>query len=179
MKRITKTSLYALIASALVVGSCTGLAQGRGGNFDPEAMRQRMMDRYQEALEFNDAEWKAVRPLLEDVMEKQRNTTMSRFGGMMMMGRGQRPQGGRQGGQPGDRQGRRGFGGREPDPAMTALQETLESGDASASEIKGKLAALRKSRAKKEAALAASQEKLREVLTLQQEAKLVAAGMLR
>ena len=182
MKRKTKTALYALLASALFAGSYTGFAQGRGGgNFDPEEMRQRMMDRYQEVLEFDDAEWKAVRPLLEDVMAKQREATTGRFGGMMMMGRRQQggQQGARQGGQQGDRQNRRGFGGREPDAAMTALQETLESANPSASEIKSKLEAVRQSRAKKEAALAAAQKKLQACLTTEQEAKLVLAGMLK
>ena len=139
-----------------------------------------MMDRYQEVLGFNDTEWKAVQPLVEDVMAKQR---ASRTGGgmMMMMGRGRgggAQQGGRQqGGQQGDRQRRGGMFGGEPDQTVVALQEALESG-ASKSDIKTKLAAVRASRKKNEEALKKSQQTLLLALSPEQEARCVLAGLL-
>jgi len=53
-----------------------------GGNFDPAAMQQRMLDRYQEQLGFtNDVEWDAVKPLVQKVMDARRET----MGGMRGM----------------------------------------------------------------------------------------------
>ena len=44
-----------------------------GGNFDPAAMQQRMLDRVQEELGFtNDTEWDAVKPLVQKVMDAPR-----------------------------------------------------------------------------------------------------------
>src|SRR5664279_6647823 len=70
------------------------------GNFDPAQMQQRMMDRYKEVLEVtDDAEWKAMQPLVQKVMDARRDS----FGGM---GRGFGRGGPRGGGntQPADQQ---------------------------------------------------------------------------
>src|SRR5262245_66299436 len=53
---------------------------GGPGNFDPEQMRQRMMERYKEALGMSDDEWKLASPKIEKVMAAQRD---ARFGGFM------------------------------------------------------------------------------------------------
>ncbi len=180
--------LAALSILALVMfGASNAMAQrggGRGqggpggpGGFDPSQFMDRMMDRMQEQLEFSDAEWKVVRPMVEDVMEKQRATRGPGMGGMMF-GRGGR--GGRGGdnatGGRGGRGGRNPFGG--PDfPEQTALQDAIEN-DASADDLKAKLAAYKKAVASKEADLKKAQDKLRSVLSVKQEAQLTLFGMI-
>src|SRR5664279_3296926 len=74
-----------------------GSNQGGGGrpgrgNFDPAQMQQRMMERYKEVLEVtDDAEWKAMQPLVQKVMDLRRES----FSGM---GRGMFGRGGPRGG---------------------------------------------------------------------------------
>jgi hypothetical protein len=172
----------------LLAGGVSALAQGQGGQggqgrqrgggqFDPEQMRQRMMERYQERLEASDAEWQVIEPLLGKVMEAQRGSMGGRFGGMMFMGRRggdqQEPAGGGQQG----RQGRR-PGGMQGSEQVQALGEVLQQDNPSAAEIKDKLAAVRAERKKQEAELKTARENLRKVLTLKQEAMLVLAGTL-
>ncbi len=179
MKRIVKTALIAVAAGAMVLLPQNAVAQGRGGqrgpggrgNFDSAQMRERMMARFQERLGASNDEWQVIQPLLEDVMTKQRAAAGSRFGGMAMMFRP--PRGGDQGG------GQRGrFGRGKPNPAIESLQQALEDKDTPPAVLKAKLKALRDSRAKAAAALKASQEKLRAVLTLRQEAQMVMVGAL-
>ena len=57
---------------------------------------------------------------------------------------------------------------------MSALQKAIESGN----NIEAKLSAFRKARAKKEAALKKSQETLKSVLTIKQEAVAVTIGLI-
>ena len=85
---------------------------------------------------------------------------------------------GRGGGPGGDRGGsRRGRGG-ESDGPSAALKDVLDEEGASASEIKAKLEALRKDRAKKAKDLAKARNQLKQVLTVKQEATLVLMGVL-
>ncbi len=79
----------------------------------------------------------------------------------------------------GDR-GRRGRGfGREDTPAeVKALQEALESDSTPVEEIKSKLDAYRKARQAQEKELEQAQDKLRQILSVRQEATLVMMGML-
>jgi hypothetical protein len=148
-----------------------GVGQGGRGNFDPEQMRERMMQRYQEALGMSATEWAAVQPLVEDVIAKQREVggggggMAALFGGRGGQGGAANPAGG----------GRNRFG-REPAPELEALQQAIESG--TTAEIKTKLAAFRDARTKKEADLKESRDKLRKVLTAKQEAQMVLMGTL-
>src|SRR5258708_35699676 len=98
-QRLMVAAAAALIALGL---SQSGLAQqdnppggppgGGRGNFDPAQFRQRMMDRMKEQLEVSDdAEWKALEPLVQNVMEARRGT-------MSGMGRGMFGGGPRRGG---------------------------------------------------------------------------------
>ncbi len=181
MKRTVKTILLAAVAGALVILPQNAMGQGRGGqrgqggfgNFDPEQMRQRMMQRYQEQLEASDDEWKVIQPLLEDVMGKQREAMGGRFGGMGMMFR--RP-GGDRGGDAA--QGRRGGPRGDGNPEVDALRAALEDDSTSPAELNAKLKALRDSRKKAADDLNKSREKLRAVLTPRQEAMLVLVGTL-
>lgn len=185
MKRLTLFSLGAF-AAGLLLSTVPTVAQGAGGqrgNFDPEAMRERMAERMQEVLKASDEEFKVIRPLLEDVQEKQRASLGGRFGGMGMMAAGRGGFGGRPGAEGADdqRQRRQGAAGR-PQAAgaqeMEALREALESESTPAAEIRTKLQAVREVRIKSEAELKQSRERLRAVLTGRQEAQLVLMGML-
>ncbi len=177
------------MALTLTLGSYSLMAQdtppggGNGGggrrNFDPEQMRQRMMERYREQLEVkDDAEWKLISERIEKVSEARREAA-----GGFGMGR---PPGGRRGGDgaapggaPADDNARRQFRGfGEPSPEQEALQKAIDS-KASADEIKTKLTALREARKKKEAALEKAQEDLKKVLTAKQEAVAVLNSLLK
>ena len=133
-------------------------------------MQQRMMDRYKEVLEVtDDAEWKAMQPLVQKVMELRRDTHVSGMG-RGMFGRGgprrrrqwaaSRPQG---------QQRRGGMFGGTPSPEAEALQKAIDS-KASKAEIKAALDKYVASRKAKQAALEQAQEDLRKVLTSRQEA---------
>src|SRR5439155_16030741 len=99
MLKITRSLATVAAATALFLGVSPGLAQqdnnqggnggnrggggGRGGggpgNFDPAQFQQRMMERTREELEVkDDAEWKALEPLVQKVMDLRRES----FGGM-------------------------------------------------------------------------------------------------
>jgi len=157
-------------------GGGQGGRQGGRGNFDPAQMQQRMMDRYKEVLEFtDDAEWKAVQPLVQKVMDARRDT----MGGM---GRGMFGRGGPGGGgnpPPADQQGqqrRGGFGGA-PNPDADALQKAIDS-KASKAELKTALDKYITSRKAKQATLEQAQADLRKVLTFRQEAIATLNGLL-
>ena len=129
------------------------------------------VERYKEILEVtDDAEWKAMQPLVQKVMDIRRE-----FGGMGrgMVGRG--PRGG-DNAQPSD-QGqppRGGFGGA-PNPDADALQKAIES-KASKAELKAALDKYVASRKAK--ALEQAQADLRKVLTSRQEAIATLRGLL-
>jgi hypothetical protein len=176
-----------LMAQTAVVGQERGERGGRGqGNFDPEQMRERMMERYQQTLGFNDQEWRAIRPMLEKVLEKQRELAPLGRGGMMGFGGPGGPGGpgfaGRGGGPGGPAAGGAGGGGgfrggRGADsPEREALQRAVENG--TPSEIQAKLKDFREARESKEKELQETRERLRKVVNAKQEASLVIAGLL-
>ena len=149
--------------------------EGPGGprNFDPEQMRQRMMERMKETLGATDEEWKALSPKLEKVMTAQRE---ARFGGMGFgPGGGRGPFGGGPGGPPGSQD----TANLSPlAKATNDLRTTLDDKSASAEDIGKKLTALRQAREKAREDLAKAQKDLRELLTQRQEATLVMMGTL-
>ena len=144
---------------------------GRGGNFDAAEFQQRMMERVKEQLEVkDDAEWKALEPFVQKVMDARRESMVFGAGGMMRgFGRG----GGGQGG--GDRQ-RNPFGIETP-PEAEALQKAIDS-KASNADIKAALAKYRDAKKAKEAAVTKAQDELKKVLSVRQEAILVSNGTL-
>lgn len=187
MKKLSSLLFAAGLTAALTLGSATLLGQdannndqgGRrnrqggpggpgGGNFDPEQMRQRMMERVREQLAVkDDEEWKLISERIEKV------TTARREVGMM----GMNMRFGGRGGGPGGGGGRGGFGG-EQSPEAAALQTAIEN-NASADDIKAKLAKYRESQKAKEEKLAKAQEELKQVLTAKQEAQAVLFGYLK
>lgn len=149
-------------------GSQGGQGGDRGGrgNWDPAQMQQRMNEMMRERLEIkDDAEWKAIEPLVQKVNDLRRE----QMGGM---GRGM--MGGRSRG--GD-QGRPRFGG-EPTAEETALTTAVE-GNASKEALKAKMEAFRKVKAAKEAQLKAAQDSLKKVLTTRQEAIALQMGLVQ
>src|SRR5271157_2348836 len=135
MKRLIRPALLAALTAALLAGSSSVWGQNTANpngnrnraNRDPAQMLERRMQSYRERLEVtSDDEWKAIQPLIEKVLQAQRDTRMGGFGG----GRG----GPRNGGQPdanapaggrGNRAGRFGGGG-EPSPEAVALQKAVD-----------------------------------------------------
>jgi Spy/CpxP family protein refolding chaperone len=149
-----------------------GGRQGRG-NFDPAQMRERMLGNYREQLEVtDDAEWKAIEPIVGKVMD-------ARFASMSGMGRGMfggRRRGGGDNNNNGDQPQRRGpFG--QPSPEAEALQKAIDA-KASKAEIKAALDKYVAARKEKQAELEKAQEELRKVLTSRQEAIATLNGLL-
>ena len=180
MKRIQQ--LFAV--AAIVISGATSMPvhaqgqeqppqrQGGGrGNFDPEQMRQRMLERLREQMSVtNDDEWKLISERISKVSELRLSS--SGLGGMF--GRGG-------GGRGGPDAGGGGNGGRQRSggsPESDALRAALEA-KAPASEIKTLLAKLRESRKANEAKLEKAQEELRAVLNVNQEAVAVVNGLLK
>lgn len=175
MKKLQSKLAMAGVAVLMVLGTSSLTAQERQGrgNFDPEQMRVRMMERYREALEVkDDAEWKLLEGRITKVTDARREMGgFGRgFGGPGGPG-GRRPEGGDQGGE------RRRFGG-EPSPEAEALQKAIEA-KASNDEIKAKLAKYREVQKTKQANLEKAQAELRQVLSVRQEATSVMMGLLQ
>lgn len=174
MHTLTRILTLAGLAGAMLAGGQSALAQqdrpGRG-NFDPEQMRQRMMERYREQLEVkSDDEWKILEERIAKVNEARREAASGAMGRMFA-----RP-GGRGGGDEAQRPNRGGFGGPTL-PEAEELQKALEA-KASPDEIKAKLAKYREARKVKQANLAKAQDELRKVLSVRQEAVAVTMGLL-
>ena len=186
MKRLLKPALLAAVTALLVSLPFQARAQQGGGaggggrgNFDPEQMRQRMMERYKEMLEIkSDDEWKVIEPRILKVSEARRQVASSGAGMRGMFGAARRPGGG--GGAEAQTDGqndrRRNFGGQQSAAAQD-LQKAIDS-KASADTIKTKLAAYRAEQEAKHAELTKTQDELKKVLSVKQEAVAVLAGLL-
>ena len=153
-----------------------GAPGGRGGpggrgNFDPAAFRAEMEKRMKESLGVTDDEWKVLQPKIEKVQTLQRE---SRGG----MGGGRTGRGNRGGNQPADA-GAAPAAQSDVQKAMAELTKLLENKDSKAEDVKAALAALRDARAKADADLEKAQKDLKDVLTVKQEAQLVADGVLK
>ena len=147
-----------------------------GGNFDPAAMQQRIMDRYQTELGFtNDTEWDAVKPLVQKVQDARMAVGM---GGMGRMFGGGRNRGGTQGGQGGQPAGNTRGGGMfgQASPEQDALQKAIDD-NAPSSQIKDLLAKYKTSQKAKQAKLEAAQADLKKILTTKQEAQAYLLGL--
>lgn len=154
-------------------GGGGGFGGGRG-NFDPAQMQQRMMDRIRDQLEFtNDTDWSAVQPLVQKVMDAQRDVRAGQMQGMRMMFR-------RPGQQQDDNNQRRqrfsAFMG-QPSPEFTALQDAVNN-NAPDAQIKDLLARYNASQKAKQDKLKDAQDSLRNVLSVKQEAEATLIGLL-
>ena len=186
--KLNRTLLLASAAALLCVGVAqTGLAQqdaggppagGGRGNFDPAQFRQRMMDRYKEQLEVtDDAEWKALEPMIQAVSDA-RMATMSGMGRGMFGGGPRRGGGaGGGGGAANADQGRRGGPFGQSSPEADALQKAIDA-KAPKAEVKAALDKYVAARKAKQAQLEKAQDDLRKVLTSRQEAIATLNGLL-
>jgi hypothetical protein len=148
--------------------------RGGGGGFDPAQMQQRMMENVREQMAVkDDAEWKILEERIQKVSEAQREIGFG--GGMRRMFR--RPGGDTQNNDQGGNRRRGGFGG-EPSAEEQALDKAIDS-KASKEEIKSAMTKYRASKKEKEAKLAAAQEELKKVLSVQQEAVALAMGLVK
>jgi hypothetical protein len=146
-----------------------------GGNFDPAQMQQMMMDQTRQSLNItNNDEWKAIQPLVQNVMDARREVGFGGGGMRMMFGAGGAG-GGQSGNQSGNAQRMR-FG-PQAGAEQQALQKALDDG-APAAQVKEAMAKLRAARQEKQAKLEEAQEKLRSVLTAKQEAQALLMGLL-
>lgn len=177
MRKLHLTFILGVTALVLSLSPANLAAQQRPdwANMAPQQIQQliqqQMMDYVREQLvATNDDEWTVIQGRLSKVIQGKMESAMSNMGGMRgMMGRN------RANDNSGARRGFAGFG--QPDPDAEALQKALDA-KAPTDQIKAALAKLRESRKRKEAALAAAQDQLRQVLSFRQEATLVSLGML-
>jgi hypothetical protein len=150
-----------------------GRGRGGRGNFDPAQIQQRIMDNFKQELEItDDAEWNAVQPLIQKVLDLRRQ-------GMSGMGRGMfgRNRGGNNNNQPSDQNRQRGGFFGQPNPDLEALEKAID-GKASNSEMKAAIAKYEEARKARQAELEKAQANLRKVLSVRQEAILLANGVL-
>jgi len=133
-----------------------------------------LLERVQEELGFtNDTEWSAVQPLVQKVLEAQRD---ARGAGMArLFGRGNRNNGGDQGGNNNRPRGGGIFG--TPSPEADALQNAVDQ-NAPAGQVKDLLAKYQASVKAKRAKLEEAQANLRAVLNTRQEASATLLGLL-
>ena len=144
--------------------------QGGRGQFDPEQMRQRMLDRIKEALAPTDDEWKALQPKIEAIQKAQ---TQTRAGGGMF---GRRRN---------NNNNNNAAATDAPKPEPSALEKKsqelkalLDAKDTEPKAVKDKLQEFRDTRDKAKADLKKAQTELLELLTPKQEAQLVMMGLL-
>jgi len=165
----TATALL-LAANRVTAQDDQGNQPPRRPNFDPAQMRERIMERYKEQLEVtDDAEWKAIQPLVQGVMD-------ARMASMSGMGRGMFGPA-RRTSDNGDQQARRGPFGQTPSPEAEALQKAIDA-KAPNAELKAAIAKFTEYRKAKQAELEKAQAELRKVLTVRQEAIATANGLL-
>ena len=173
----------ALLAAAFVAfGGYThsAVAQERQrGNFNPEEMRARMAERMRELLEVkNEDEWKLIAARLEKVREA-RDKVRAFSGDFRLMFSQGGDQGGNRGpGGPGGVRGPGGFGGGAPNPDVEAFSKAVQN-KAPTAELKQRMARVRDARKAAEADYDKVSEELRQLLTVRQEAVLVAIGTLK
>jgi hypothetical protein len=146
-------------------------ARQRQGNFDPAQFQQRMMDRYRERLEISDdSEWKAIQPLIQNVLDAR-----------MALGGGGRGGFGRSGRRDGDGNPTAApVQRRAPTRENQAAEELQKAIDAKApaSEMKAALVKYHDYRKAKQGELDKAREALRAVLTSRQEAIASLSGLL-
>ena len=152
-----------VVAVAVVAGLAISLAvaQERGGRrMDPEQLRQRYMERVQEAISSTDEEWATLEEPVGKVVGLSMEPGVA--GGMRLWGRRGREEG---------------EAVSDVAKAAAELRAAVDSG-ASAEEVTPKLAAYRTAREKARADLAAAREALKGLVSPTQEAALVLAGIL-
>jgi hypothetical protein len=182
MIKLNRTLTILGVGVAMCLGTGSLLAQndngggGQGGfgrgNRDPAQFQQRMMEGVRNQLGFtNDADWNAVQPLVQKVVDARRDLGSGAGFGRMFRNRG----GGGDNANGGGRRG--GFFGGQPSPEAEALQKAIDDNQPTA-QIKSALAKYEASQKAKQAKLTEAQEQLRQVLSVKQEAQATLLGLL-
>jgi hypothetical protein len=147
-----------------------GGGRQRQGNFDPAQFQQRMMDRYRERLEItDDAEWKAVQPLIQSVLDARSAVGAGPRGGFT--------RGGRRGGEENSTANVQRRNPSRENPAADELQKAVDA-KVPAPEMKAALAKYIDYRKAKQTDLEKARDALRAVLTSRQEAIAILSGLL-
>jgi hypothetical protein len=177
------SSLFAAVASlALLVPATPLLAQdnqqppgGGRGRFDPEAFRKMMTDRMKSSMKATDEEWAVLEPMISNVVEKQ----MAARGGFRFGGPPPRSGDNNSSSGGNNNSGGSSRSSRYPQPAeVEALRETLEKENAPKEELKARLEAIRAQKKRAQQELEDARAQLAKVVTVRQEAVLVAFGIL-
>ncbi len=179
---MNKLALFA--AAALALGGLTATAtaqeQKSRGGFNPDEMRARLTERMRELLEVkNEDEWKLIYARIEKAQEAQREVRSLNGDFRLLFSRS-----GEQGGAPGGDQGgrTRGSGGSPfggtPNPDAEAFSKAVQN-KAPTDELKQRMARVREARKNAEAKYDKAADDLRQVLTVRQEATLVAVGLIK
>jgi hypothetical protein len=187
MKNLIKVAVLGLACVACLgegnVSAQPSQDRGSRGSYDPAQYKQRRLDQTKESLEIkDDAEWKAIQPLVEKVMDTQQAVLRDRLSGMFSRSsrsgsdRGSSTSSSSSDSSDRSRRFRGGFGG-EPSPEAQALQRAID-GKASNSEMKIAIARFQDARKQKQAEMEAAQANLRKVLSVRQEAIATASGLL-
>ena len=142
----------------------------RRGMFNPDRMREMMLERLKDTLGVEDDSWTVLKPRLDTVLKLSREAGGS-AGMRGLFRRRRRPEDTPPPEQPGPET-------PATEKARLELEKTLDSKDAKPEEIKARLKALREAREKAKDELAKAKESLRELLTQRQEAQLVLFGIL-
>ncbi|HVX83637.1 MAG TPA: hypothetical protein VH253_02360 [Phycisphaerae bacterium] len=157
-------------------GGGGGFGGGGMPNFDPTAIREMLMQRFQQQLEATDDEWKVIEPKFLKVMQLQLDAGEGTFGMLRGLGRGPGGPGGAQMNQ----MIQMFFGETEPSKVSRLedeLQQAIDNNMAP-EKLKEKLENLRAAKAEAQVALAKAQAELVSYLSLRQEAMLVEMGIL-
>lgn len=184
MKKFTQSLLLAGAFAALGLATPDAAAQEqRRDNFNPEEMRARMQERVRELLEVkNDDEWKLISARVEKVQEAQREVRSLSGNIGLLFSRGGDQGGGGGGDQGGRTRGPGGPGGSlfggTPNPDSEAFSKAVQN-KAPTEELKQRMARVREARKNAEAKYEKAADDLRQVLTVRQEATLVAIGLLK
>ena len=177
MKKLTQSVLLAGAFTALgLITTVTAQEQKapQRGGFNPEEMRARMTERVRELLDVkNEDEWKLIQTRLEKTQEAQREVR-SLSGDLRLLF----SQGGDQGGERRPSRGGPGSFGGTPNPDSEALSKAVQA-KSPTDELKQRLARVREARKAAEAKYEKAADDLRQVLTVRQEATLVAIGLLK
>ena len=171
--------LALLAAAALALGGLTSTStaqeQRQKGGWNPEDMRARIAERMRELLDVkSEDEWKLIYARIEKVTEAQREAR-SLNGDMRLLFSRSGDQGG--GAAPGGTRGGSPFGGT-PNPEAEAFSKAVTN-KAPTDELKQRMAKMREARKAAEAKYDKAADDLRQVLTVRQEATLVAVGLLK
>jgi hypothetical protein len=169
-----------LTASTLIAqNNQPGDRQGRGGRggggFDPSQFQARMMENIRDQMKVkDDTEWKLIEGRIQKVMDARRDVGFGGGGRMFRRPGGPGGPGGDNADQGGRRRGPGGLG--EPSAEQAALDKAIDS-NASKDELKSAMAKVRAAKKEKEAKLATSQDELKKVLSVEQEAVALSMGL--